>query len=54
MENFVFGFLFGTLLTFFAVYGVQDGTWKQEMIDRGYAQYCQDTGEWAWLGDCKE
>lgn len=21
-------------------------------IERGYATYCQDTGEWAWQGEC--
>ena len=27
---------------------------RQEAIDKGYAQYCSATGYWAWKGECSE
>lgn len=26
--------------------------WQTKTIERGLAQYCPDTGEWAWKGEC--
>ena len=28
--------------------------YETEAIDRGYALYCSDTGDWAWKGECDE
>ena len=27
---------------------------KSQAIERGYAQYCADTGKWAWKNECNE
>ena len=27
--------------------------YKQQAIERGYAEYCSKTGEWAWKGECE-
>lgn len=27
--------------------------YKQQAIDRGYAEYCAKTGDWAWKGECE-
>ena len=26
--------------------------WQVETVQRGLAQYCPMTGEWAWIGEC--
>jgi hypothetical protein len=26
--------------------------WQDETVNRGLAQYCPETGNWAWLGEC--
>lgn len=26
--------------------------WRADTIERGLAQYCPLTGEWAWVGEC--
>lgn len=26
---------------------------QRQAIERGYAQYCATTGEWAWKGECE-
>jgi len=26
---------------------------KQQAIDHGYAEYCSDTGNWSWVGECE-
>lgn len=28
--------------------------WQSEVIERGYALYCADTGDFAWKGECNE
>lgn len=27
--------------------------WKRITVERGLAQYCPKTGNWAWIGECK-
>lgn len=27
--------------------------YKQQAIERGYAEYCSKIGEWAWKGECE-
>lgn len=31
-----------------------DRDWEAEMVNRGYAHYCRNSGEWAWKGECDE
>jgi len=26
---------------------------KQQAIGHGYAEYCSDTGNWSWIGECE-
>lgn len=26
---------------------------QRQAVERGYAQYCASTGEWAWKGECE-
>lgn len=42
------GFLIGAALTAFLF----TETSRQDLIDRGYAQYCPDDGHFAWVGEC--
>lgn len=28
--------------------------WQWNAIQHGYGEYCSTTGEWAWIGECKE
>lgn len=46
------GFLI--LVTLFGTSLLLDRTYKLEAIERGYAQYCPNNGEWAWKGECKD
>lgn len=43
-----FGLLIG--LTLGSVFG--GSAYKQEAIERGYALYCPNNGEWSWAGEC--
>jgi hypothetical protein len=42
---FFLGFFFGGL--------VMVESWQSDLINRGMAQYCPDTGEWAFKGECE-
>ena len=52
------GFLFGMLTAFvlgvFLFGSVIANHWQSETIERGLAQYCPQTGDWAWIGECEE
>lgn len=54
MDDFLFPFIFGVVIGFIVSYGITETSWKKEMVTRGYAYYCQDTGDWAWIGECEE
>lgn len=28
--------------------------WREDTVKLGLAQYCPDTGAWAWVGDCEQ
>lgn len=32
----------------------EQAEWRRETVERGLAQYCPTTGEWAWKGECGE
>lgn len=34
-------------------FGMQN-TYQKEAIQKGYALYCPDTGEFAWKGECEK
>lgn len=46
-----FGFVFGFGLAALLLTADRNG-WRAEAIERGYAQYCPDDGQWAWKGEC--
>lgn len=27
-------------------------SYREEAVERGYALYCPNNGDWAWVGDC--
>ena len=35
-------------------WGVTNSIWKSETVNRGFAAYCPDDGQWAWNGECDE
>lgn len=60
MDNFGAGFFLGAVFMFviagIAMLGVTrdaNTRWHNEIISRGYAQYCPNNGEWAWKGECE-
>lgn len=59
MSNFFWGFILmvaGLTGLFFAGFGIGGHTqtlnWQDEIIERGYALHCPDTGDFAWKGEC--
>lgn len=57
MAYFWFGVGFSFIAGFvFAVAGLNPiiEDFQREAIERGYAQYCATTGEWAWKGECND
>lgn len=49
------GFAFATLMVVIVVvvsgsvgYDMADNDWKDEMIERGFAEYNSQTGKWQW------
>jgi hypothetical protein len=47
---FVCAWISGALIGFAAT----SSNMKQQIIDRGYGQYCMSTGEFSWLNECNE
>lgn len=45
---FVFGIVIGGAVASAGAYCAIDGSWKTDMVKRGYAEYSQTTGEWQW------
>ena len=33
---------------------LQGYKYKTEAVERGYAEYCPDTDNWAWKGECEK
>lgn len=31
---------------------INNDLWQKALIERGYAQYCPTTGDFAWNGEC--
>jgi len=51
--GFLAGFVLGLIPMFIAGMYLENDHWHLELIQRGLAQYCPLTGEWAWKGECK-
>lgn len=47
-----FGLICGLIAGMFIGAGIISSEWKAGAIERGLAQYCPLTGEWAWVGEC--
>jgi hypothetical protein len=45
---FVFGAIVGGAVASVGTYSSLEGSWKTDMVKRGYAEYSQTTGEWQW------
>jgi hypothetical protein len=43
---------FGVILGAVLMYSTTRDYYHKELVDRGYAMYCPDTGDWNWKGDC--
>jgi hypothetical protein len=54
MEDTLLGIILGLIMGLSISYGLTTGAWKADAVQKGYAQYCADTGAWAWSGECKE
>ncbi len=51
-----FGFVVGMALGLLVVIGaaaIMPSPLLAEAIQRGYAQYCPNDGQWAWRGECE-
>lgn len=51
---FFLGILFGALIGILFGVVIANSAWKSELVDYGLAQYCPDTGYWAWVGGCEQ
>ena len=56
MDEFLIGVMIVMLLLLggFGATVIVNSEWRDETVKRGLAQYCPDTGEWAWKGECNE
>lgn len=52
LEAFVVGVSLGLIAGFILGLFPTVAGWKQETVNRGYAQYCPMDGQWAWKGEC--
>lgn len=37
---------------YYFAWSTTDEQWRREIVSRGLAEYCSQTGNWAWLGEC--
>lgn len=49
----LFGFVFGVFLAGVSSLISLTDTWREDAIEHGYAEYCSQTGYWAWKGECE-
>ena len=42
-----------SVVTLLAGVNISQSYYREGAIERGYAEYCQKTGEWAWIGECE-
>lgn len=54
MDEFVFGSLFGALVAALVATLALNTAWHRETVARGFALYCPENGQWAWVGECGE
>ena len=52
--GFIMGLLFGLFSTGILALIITETSWREEIVERGLAQYCPMTGDWAWIGECDE
>ncbi len=52
--GFAAGVMAGIFAGLFIFTGLTNDEWQDRLINRGMAQYCPDTGEWAFKGECEE
>ena len=50
--GFVSGMVIFTVITLLSILPENDKKWEQNVIDRGYGQYCPTNGEFAFKGEC--
>jgi hypothetical protein len=48
------GFCVGLFSGVYLGFACTSWNWQSDLINRGLAQYCPDTGEWAFKGECEE
>jgi hypothetical protein len=51
--GFTVGLILGLSFGFSSGMVLERSHWKAVTINRGISQYCPDTGEFAWKGECK-
>ena len=42
-------FMFGVAVGAVVVFVTADRHWHKQAVERGYAEYASDTGEWQWI-----
>jgi hypothetical protein len=52
--GFIMGLLFGLFSTGILAIIIAENSWREKIVERGLAQYCPMTGDWAWIGECDE
>ena len=52
MGNTLVGIISGFIMGISMSYLATTDAWETDSIQKGYAQYCADTGAWAWVGEC--
>lgn len=45
------GLFIGLVVAFFATSAINNMVWRATAVEKGYAQYREDTGEWTWKCD---
>jgi hypothetical protein len=55
MMGFLVGLMAGFWGLFLAVawFATPDHLWQSQAIERGYALYCPNNGNFAWIGECE-
>ena len=54
LAGFLMGLLLGVFCTGITVSSYGDNWWQGQIRQRGYSEYCQDDGSWAWKGECND
>lgn len=54
MVSFLLGIILGLAIGGFLGSIENNAVWMEDTVELGLAQYCPDTGDWAWVGDCEQ